>query len=408
MPNWKKVIVSGSDAALSDVTINDWGSVSASLASIEAGASSTTLQEVTNNGNVTTNIISASAFHFPVNQGLYTYLNGNPYNLITLQKNTFRDNILTVRGQNDGVGFQNSGGTFFAQFRDIGSDDFEIKFAGQNANGSLNSLQSTTLSVSGSIIASDRLGIGSTNPLYTAHFKSGSDAQILIETDSPFDAGLGNVAGIKFKVEDTDGDDRIKGGIFFENTEDGLDYGRGQLLLATNRSGSNANVSINDWRLKVAEDGDVHIKQDLITSGSISTPSSVSVGTTLEVGAVGASPTTIFNTSRVPVSQGSSASVISSLNATTYLGATVDYVIRNSSKDVQRTGNIMISAFNTVLAEGITHTETSTPDIGSTTDHIRFSTSITTAGDWTLTVHNDGSSGTWYVYASIRFITAND
>ena len=47
MPNWKKVITSGSDASLnsiysagpitgSDVKINDWGSVSASLASLDA------------------------------------------------------------------------------------------------------------------------------------------------------------------------------------------------------------------------------------------------------------------------------------------------------------------------------------------------------------------------------------
>ena len=57
MPNWKKVIVSGSDATLQDVTINDWGSVSASLASIESTSTSQTLQQVTDNGNTTTNSI---------------------------------------------------------------------------------------------------------------------------------------------------------------------------------------------------------------------------------------------------------------------------------------------------------------------------------------------------------------
>ena len=62
MPNWKKVIVSGSDAALnsldvaggitgSDITIDDWGSISASLASINSTASSVTLQEVLNASN---------------------------------------------------------------------------------------------------------------------------------------------------------------------------------------------------------------------------------------------------------------------------------------------------------------------------------------------------------------------
>lgn len=73
MPNWKKVIVSGSDASLnsldvaggitgSDVTINDWGSISASLASINATSSNQNLQQVTDNGSVTTNSITASAY----------------------------------------------------------------------------------------------------------------------------------------------------------------------------------------------------------------------------------------------------------------------------------------------------------------------------------------------------------
>ena len=73
MPNWKKVITSGSDAALNSLTISDsinaigsitgsdvyidqWGSISASLASISGSASSIpTLQQVTDQGNSTTN-----------------------------------------------------------------------------------------------------------------------------------------------------------------------------------------------------------------------------------------------------------------------------------------------------------------------------------------------------------------
>jgi hypothetical protein len=49
------------DITGSDITIDDWGSISASLASIEAGATSTTLQEVTDNGATTTNTISVPA-----------------------------------------------------------------------------------------------------------------------------------------------------------------------------------------------------------------------------------------------------------------------------------------------------------------------------------------------------------
>jgi len=69
MPNWKKVITSGSDATLNqitssggvqstDVTIDDWGSVSASLASINSDSSNLTLQDVTDNGSTTTNTLT--------------------------------------------------------------------------------------------------------------------------------------------------------------------------------------------------------------------------------------------------------------------------------------------------------------------------------------------------------------
>lgn len=76
MPNWKKVITSGSDASLnslysagsitgSDIQINNWGSVSASLSTLETTVnsidSSVTLQDATNNGNTTTNTIITSA-----------------------------------------------------------------------------------------------------------------------------------------------------------------------------------------------------------------------------------------------------------------------------------------------------------------------------------------------------------
>ena len=68
MPNWKKLITSGSDAVLNEITssggikstdvnIDEWGSVSASLASLEA-TSNPTLQDVTDNGSTTTNALT--------------------------------------------------------------------------------------------------------------------------------------------------------------------------------------------------------------------------------------------------------------------------------------------------------------------------------------------------------------
>jgi predicted acyltransferase (DUF342 family) len=54
-----------------DITINQWGSVSASLASINSNAQALTLQDVTDNGNITTNSISISS-SLNVSQSIYS------------------------------------------------------------------------------------------------------------------------------------------------------------------------------------------------------------------------------------------------------------------------------------------------------------------------------------------------
>ena len=351
MPNWKKVIVSGSDAILNDVTLG-----TLAVSNMPAGTDNSVVVRNSSGQLVTDEI----------------------------------DSRVWGSSLIDGAGASNRI-TYYSDSNTVTSD---ANFTFVNNN----------------------LGIGTSNPLYTAHFKSGSNAQILIETDAPYDAGIDHVAGIKFKTEDTDGDDRIKGGIFFENTDED-DWGRGRLLLANLDAAGNSNVDIDDWKLKIEQNGEVHISSSLhlgqndssdevTVTGSISTTNTVNVGKDLEIGT---NPSyslssTLLRQTRLNISQNSSSDVIADLNATEYLGDVVDYVVRNSSKNVQRTGTIIISAFNTALAEGITHNETTTADIGGTTDHIRFTTTITTGGDWTLTVNNDASSGTYTVFASIRLI----
>ena len=391
MPNWKKVIVSGSDASLTDVTIDGWGSVSASLASLDASASSAdqNLQEVTDNGASTTNNVTVNGLtvsNMPAGTDNSVVVRNTSGQLVTdeIDSRVWGSSLI------DGAGATNRI-TYWGDSNSITSDS-NFTFVNNN------------------------LGIGTSNPLYTAHFKSGSNAQILIETDAPYDAGIDHIAGIKFKTEDTDSDDRIKGGIFFENT-DPADWGRGRLLLANQNRTANSNVDIDDWRLKVEQDGNVHISGSLNIgsnslsdkvqiTGSLSTTNKVTINGDLEIG--GGTHSALYQQKRLNVSANSTADLIQSLDATEYLGAVVDYVARNSSKDVQRTGTIMISAFNTSLAEGITHNETTTTDIGATTDHIRFTTTITTAGLWTLTVNNDASLGTYTIFATIRFIKDND
>lgn len=129
---------------------------------------------------------------------------------------------------------------------------------------------SATTAATSSYYNGDRLGVGTPTPFASIHIKSGSEAQLLIETDAPFDAGLGYSAGIRFKVEDSDGYDRAKGGVFFlNNSPNNEDWGRGDLILASNLVNNNSNVVPDDWRLKIDRVGDVHIKGNLIITGSV-------------------------------------------------------------------------------------------------------------------------------------------
>jgi hypothetical protein len=130
MPNWKKVIVSGSDALLNEITssggikstdvnIDDWGSVSASLASIEAGSTSTTLQEVTDNGAIyrrapkptdsladwastDVNIIITGSLvaAAPGNETQYAHLQGNS---LDLGKSGATDTYIQLNGNQGGL-----------------------------------------------------------------------------------------------------------------------------------------------------------------------------------------------------------------------------------------------------------------------------------------------------------------
>ena len=160
MPNWKKVIVSGSDAVLNnitasggidtpDITIDDWGSVSASLASLEA-TSNPTLQDVTDNGSTTTNSITASAlrldengtgmkmtnvgafesssgFHIFSNDNLRFSTNGSSNEALSIdtsQHSTFAGNITT----NGIITVDNSTDARLILDRNATSNDSEIVF----------------------------------------------------------------------------------------------------------------------------------------------------------------------------------------------------------------------------------------------------------------------------------------
>lgn len=97
------------------------------------------------------------------------------------------------------------------------------------------------------------LGVGTDTPLLLAHFKSGSNAQILIESDIDT-----SIAGILFKTEDTDTLIRIKGGIYFDNSG-GDSFGRGDFKIALNNAASNTNVSPFDAIITIEQGGTVTV-----------------------------------------------------------------------------------------------------------------------------------------------------
>jgi photosystem II stability/assembly factor-like uncharacterized protein len=97
------------------------------------------------------------------------------------------------------------------------------------------------------------LGVGTASPLLLAHFKSGSDAQILIESDIDT-----SIAGILFKTEDSDTLVRVKGGIYFDNSG-GDTWGRGDFKIALNNLASNTNVSPSDAIVTIEQGGTVTI-----------------------------------------------------------------------------------------------------------------------------------------------------
>lgn len=98
MPNWKKVIVSGSDASLTDVTIDGWGSVSASLASIDSSIDNYGEWNLAGDAD-TTDVTSNKFVKFPGGQSITgTGTEANPYIMdirpTTLGTNATGSNLL--------------------------------------------------------------------------------------------------------------------------------------------------------------------------------------------------------------------------------------------------------------------------------------------------------------------------
>ena len=205
------------------------GTVSASAEIYFPGLAETTTPHIvgfdTASGQLT--YYSTASFGTSIDTGSFLLTGSVLSNVLTFTKGDGTTFNLTVDTGSAGGGGGTIDGTGVARYitRWVDADTITTSSVYENTSG--------------------QIGIGTANPLYTAHIKAASNTQLLIESDND-----SNIAGIKFKTEDTDTDVRIKGGIFFDNT--GADaYGRGDLIFATEYGTNDTNVSPSDWNLKI-------------------------------------------------------------------------------------------------------------------------------------------------------------
>jgi hypothetical protein len=120
----------------------------------------------------------------------------------------------------------------------------------------------------------------------------------------------------------------------------------------------------------------------------------------LRVGVVNTGNGVIHQSSDATINP-TSATVVWSVPGSAGICAFIEYYVFNSNTGTsQRAGNI-VTTWNASGTPQITHTETTTPDIGSTSP-ITFSTSLTLGGDPQLIATNSGGD-IWYMIMNYRY-----
>jgi hypothetical protein len=120
----------------------------------------------------------------------------------------------------------------------------------------------------------------------------------------------------------------------------------------------------------------------------------------LRVGVVNTGNGVIHQSSDATINP-SGATIVWSVPGSAGICAFIEYYVFNSNTGTsQRAGNI-VTTWNASGTPQITHTETSTPDIGSTSP-ITFSTSLTLGGDPQLIATNSGGD-IWYMIMNYRY-----
>lgn len=362
MPNWKKVVVSGSDATLnslhatgpitgSDIKINDWGSVSASLAAIEAGATSTTLQEVTDNGATTTNNISILTGSLTIISSSFgPYAGGQASSLTIDPQGTPQGRAIYVHRRSSGVYNNPNNQPLGIWLTNSGS---------ANVNGGMNYLYMSTT-----------VRTGSGDVTYTGGFTYGHQNEPTLQIDTGkgvrlFLTGSGAYAGDTAKYVFGGGTSNTTASLYwnigfdsqpylFVEKVPGKDtrfYGTASYALSAATASYVASASYANYATSASyastsagSTSNFNVAGNLIVTGSISSLE----GTRAIL--------------KRTITDGNNHDLTGNVDASTYYGGTIQYTISNNDQNKLRTGHVMwVTDGNDVSL-----TETTTAGIGDT------------------------------------------
>ena len=393
----------------SDVQIDEWGSVSASLAAVNSGVGALTLQTVTDTGNTTTNDISVGTVSigsgetltFTGNAAIQTNnnsfeldadINANGAGFINLRTS----NVTRAQVNNTGVVVTGDLDTNDVTIDEWGSVSASLSSISTQATAipTLDQVTSAGNVTSNSITVQDITVNGTGSFAYiqsvTGSAKIFGDAYLVLNSNAPAE----RYAGIKVYDSGSTGEtgsleyDSVDNHWFYESVNDGYaavlmsgpKASRGALSVPTSGSLVLA-VGNHLYSSNVSDlDGQVTINSDTTINGDI-THDTYSV----------------LQSGKITVNNASIGIIGGTYSATTYAGAVVDYVVYDATRTNQRTGTVLVTANSTTVV----HSENVTTDIGNT-DAARITTTI---GSGNFRVNLDNNIGTTtYVTYNIKLL----
>ena len=138
----------------------------------------------------------------------------------------------------------------------VGEPSGSLRFGTATANMSGGAIERLRITGAGRVIMDNQSGNTDFSDGYAACEirGSGTTKQLVLSNSTSTND---KTAGIYFKVNHSGQDERVKGGILYENPGSG--YGRGNMLFCCNPDDDNANVDSGDERMRIAHTGVISV-----------------------------------------------------------------------------------------------------------------------------------------------------